>query len=62
MDRNTIIEYKSSFDSIATFIEGEYKEQVEIWFARDLQAVLGYSRWENFHPPYSYYRCKEPCH
>ena len=48
MDRNSIIEYKSSFDSIATFIEGENKEQVEIWFARDLQTVLGYSRWENF--------------
>lgn len=48
MDRNSIIEYKSSFDSIATFIEGENNEQVEIWFARDLQTVLGYSRWENF--------------
>ena len=48
MDRNSIIEYKSSFDSIATFIEGENKEQVEIWFARDLQTVLGYTRWENF--------------
>ena len=48
MDRNSIIEYKSSFDSIATFIEGENNEQVEIWFARDLQTVLGYTRWENF--------------
>ena len=48
MDRNSIIEYKSSFDSIATFIEGDNKEQVEIWFARDLQTVLGYTRWENF--------------
>ena len=48
MDRNSIIEYKSSFDSIATFIEGENNEQVEIWFARNLQTVLGYSRWENF--------------
>ena len=48
MDRNSIIEYKSSFDSIAPFIEGENNEQVEIWFARDLQTVLGYTRWENF--------------
>ena len=48
MDRNSIIEYKSSFDSITTFIEGENNEQVEIWFARDLQTVLGYTRWENF--------------
>ncbi|WP_298548656.1 DNA damage-inducible protein D [uncultured Parabacteroides sp.] len=23
-------------------------EQVEIWFARDLQSILGYARWENF--------------
>ena len=60
MDRNTIIEYKSSFDSIATFIEGEYKEQVEIWFARDLQAVLGYSRWENFQTAIK--RAVESCH
>ena len=60
MDRNSIIEYKSSFDSIATFIEGEYKEQVEIWFARDLQAVLGYSRWENFQTAIK--RAVESCH
>ena len=24
------------------------KEQVEVWFARELQSVLGYARWENF--------------
>jgi DNA-damage-inducible protein D len=24
------------------------KEQVEVWFARELQPVLGYARWENF--------------
>lgn len=23
-------------------------EQVEIWFARELQPILGYARWENF--------------
>ncbi len=46
--------------SIATFIEGEYKEQVEIWFARDLQAVLGYSRWENFQTAIK--RAVESCH
>lgn len=60
MDRNSIIEYKSSFDSIATFIEGENKEQVEIWFARDLQTVLGYSRWENFQTAIK--RAVESCH
>lgn len=60
MDRNSIIEYKSSLDSIATFIEGENKEQVEIWFARDLQTILGYSRWENFQTAIK--RAVESCH
>lgn len=49
MDKQSIILYKSSFDSIATYIESDNgKEQVEIWFARDLQTILGYARWENF--------------
>lgn len=49
MDRQSIIAYKESFDAIATYITGEDgNEQVEVWFARDLQSVLGYSRWENF--------------
>jgi hypothetical protein len=49
MDKQSIIQYKSSFDSIATYIESDNgKEQVEIWFARDLQTILGYARWENF--------------
>ena len=43
------MQYKSSFDAIASYIEGEGgKEQVEIWFARDLMGELGYARWENF--------------
>ena len=50
MDKQSIIQYKSSFDAIASYIEGEGgKEQVEVWFARDLMTQLGYSRWENFH-------------
>ena len=49
MDIQSIQQYKSSFDEIASYIEGEGgKEQVEIWFARDLMTKLGYSRWENF--------------
>ena len=48
MDIQSIHQYKSSFDAIASYIEGEgRKEQVEIWFARDLMSQLGYSRWEN---------------
>ena len=49
MDKQSIIQYKGTFDSIATYIESDNsKEQVEVWFARDLQKVLGYARWENF--------------
>ena len=48
MDKNSIIRYKTSFDDIAQYIEGNNGEQVEVWFARDLMPVLGYARWENF--------------
>ena len=49
MDKQSIIQYKGAFDSIATYIESDNgQEQVEVWFARDLQKVLGYARWENF--------------
>jgi len=48
MDIQKINQYKNRFDLIAQYIENEEKEQVEIWFARELQAILGYARWENF--------------
>ena len=49
MDEQSIVQYKGAFDSIATYIESDSgKEQVEVWFVRDLQQVLGYARWENF--------------
>lgn len=49
MDIQRINQHKQSFDEIVHFIKGEDgKEQVEVWFARELQAVLGYARWENF--------------
>ena len=49
MDKQSIIQYKGAFDSIATYIESDNgQEQVEVWFTRDLQKVLGYARWENF--------------
>jgi DNA-damage-inducible protein D len=48
MDKLKISQYKTSFDAIAHYIENEQKEQVEIWFARELQTILGYARWENF--------------
>lgn len=49
MDKQSIIQYKTSFDAIASYIEGEDgKEKVEVWSARDLMSQLGYSKWENF--------------
>ena len=49
MDKNSILQYKSLFDSIVKHIvRDDAKEQVEVWFARELQTILGYARWENF--------------
>jgi DNA-damage-inducible protein D len=49
MDKQRIIQYQSDFDKIAHFINNEDdSEQVEVWFARELQILLGYARWENF--------------
>ena len=49
MDKNSIVQYKLSFDSITHYVESEDRQKrVEIWFARELQAILGYARWENF--------------
>ena len=40
-----IVELKEKFDAI---INKEENENVEFWYARDLQNQLGYKRWENF--------------
>ena len=49
MDKKIIVQYKASFDSIVQYIESDdAKEQIEVWFARELQSILGYARWENF--------------
>ena len=49
MDILRINQLKSFFDTIAHFINnGNDSEQVEVWFARELQELLGYARWENF--------------
>ena len=49
MDKNSILQYKNQFDGITHHIESEdAKEQIEVWFARELQTILGYARWENF--------------
>jgi len=49
MDLQRINQHKKSFDEIQHFIASEDgREQVEVWFARELQELLGYARWENF--------------
>ena len=48
MDIQKINQYKNSFDSIAKSIPDDNGEPMEVWYARELQAVLGYARWANF--------------
>ena len=44
-EKTKLIELKEKFDSI---INTEEKENVEFWYARDLQEQLGYTQWRNF--------------
>lgn len=49
MDLQRIIQQKSLFDGIQQYINNEDgSEKIEVWFARELQELLGYARWENF--------------
>ena len=45
MQGEIIKKLQNHFDALAQKIPGE---EVEFWFARDLQEPLGYLRWENF--------------
>ena len=38
----------SAFDLIAKSIKDDEENTIEVWYARELQQVLGYARWENF--------------
>lgn len=44
-EKSKLAELKKRFDSI---INTEEKENIEYWYARDLQALLGYTQWRNF--------------
>ena len=49
MDIQRINQHTSAFNEITHYIESDNgKEKIEVWFARELQSVLGYVRWENF--------------
>jgi len=44
VEKQLIARLKASFDDIAHKTE----DGIEFWFARDLQTVLGYAKWQNF--------------
>ena len=48
MDIQKIQQYKSTFDQIAKAVKDDDGNNIEVWYARELQVVLGYARWENF--------------
>lgn len=45
MDQHNIQVLQMQFDALAQSVPDE---NIEFWFARDLQEPLGYARWENF--------------
>ena len=47
MDKQSIINYKKGFDSAVHELSNEGKI-IEYWKARELQNLLGYSKWQNF--------------
>ena len=48
MDIQKIQQYKTAFDQIAKTVKDDDDNAIEVWYARELQEVLGYARWENF--------------
>lgn len=45
MDKKLIVSMKKTFDDLVHYDE---EIGIEFWYARELQAALGYARWENF--------------
>ena len=45
MNKDIILQMKNQLDSLVQTIQ---EGHIEFWFARDLQELLGYARWENF--------------
>ena len=48
MDISRVSFHTISFNKITHIIKDDSEKDMEIWFARELQTILGYSRWENF--------------
>lgn len=45
MKKELIIKLTNDFDS---YSNKEKNSEIEFWYARDLQKILGYTKWENF--------------
>ncbi len=56
MDKKDIVKLHAEFDSIVQIWPDS---NVEFWFARDLQRVLGYAQWRNFQEVIA--RAKDSC-
>jgi len=48
MDIQKIQQYKSAFDQIVKTVKDDDGNNIEVWYARELQSQLGYARWDNF--------------
>ena len=48
MDIIKVNQHTSTFNSITHIIKDDKEYDMEVWFARELQPLLGYARWENF--------------
>lgn len=48
MDIIKVNQHTSTFNSITHINKDDKESDMEVWFARELQPLLGYARWENF--------------
>ncbi|MDE6423574.1 MAG: DNA damage-inducible protein D, partial [Muribaculaceae bacterium] len=48
MDIIKVNQHTSTFNSNTHIIKDDQNNDMEVWFARELQPLLGYVRWENF--------------
>ena len=48
MDIIKVNQHTSTFNLITNIIKDDNDHDMEVWFARELQPLLGYARWENF--------------
>lgn len=48
MDITRISFHTNTFNGITHTIKDDAGKDMDVWFARELQSLLGYARWENF--------------